>query len=149
MADPLSMSMSIVTIIGICKASTRLLVDAYNRIHNAPKELIAMSNELVDLSVMLLQIQKTYQLDFNMQSPSAEPSNLDVDVILANELARTKELIINVNTLVSSLKKAVGGGKVETDRFGWYRKRKALDAVGNSIKSTKTNLQFLISIKMR
>ena len=149
MAEPISIAASIFTLLGACRASTRLAVDTYNRIQNAPQELIATSNELADLSVILLQIRKIYQLDPGLQSPSTESMNHDVDTVLAVELNRAKELVADLDTLVTSLKKSLPGGKFTTDRIGWYRKKNTADKIGGGIKSAKTNLHFLLSIKMR
>ena len=126
-----------------------MIEDAFSRIRNAPEELIATSNELVDLHVILLQIQKAYQLDLSMQPSSNEPSNHDVDSILAGELFRAQELVANLEALVVLFSRKLPDSKVKTDRIGWYRKRKTINEIKRSIKTAKTNLHFLLSVKMR
>ena len=57
MADPLSLAASVIAVVGVAKG-VALTMSKIKNIHNAPAEVLALSNEVSDLQILLDDVQK-------------------------------------------------------------------------------------------
>ncbi|KAL9127068.1 MAG: hypothetical protein Q9175_007808 [Cornicularia normoerica] len=143
MADPISLTASIVAIIGVCRTSAKFVIRFAEGVHNAPKELIATSNEVNDLNVILCQVDKAYQNDYVPPNTSRDQ---ELEAALTGQLTQAQVLLSDLDTLVKTCSKVSADDKITVDRIGWQRKRRTVDKIRSRLKTTQRNIHMLISL---
>jgi hypothetical protein len=60
MTDPLSISVSAITILATCSACVKQLHDFARSFRRAPAEILALSNEINDMSVVVTEVKAAF-----------------------------------------------------------------------------------------
>ena len=61
MADPLSAAVSVLAVMGACAACRKQLNNLLRAVRDAPVEILALSNEINDMSVVLTDVEAIRQ----------------------------------------------------------------------------------------
>ena len=149
MADPLSIGTGIVTLLGACTAIGKCTVSFIGALRDAPLELLMLSIEVNDLGSMLNEISDSSSADADGQFTisNTQHSALMENSAIVGHIRYLKELIIELNTFVMSLRKqSPGNGSFEIDRVGWARKRKIGLRLQRQLAETKHRLHLLLDI---
>lgn len=61
MTDPLSITVSAITILATCSACAKQLHDFARCFRHAPGEILALSNEISDMSVVVTEVKAAFE----------------------------------------------------------------------------------------
>ncbi|MCJ1314219.1 hypothetical protein MMC25_007899 [Agyrium rufum] len=120
-----------------CRKSISDLVRQYR---DAPNELIALSNEVSDLNIVLTEIESTY----NSLSAHAGGPQTRFATALAGQLATAKANLNKLDSLTRSLSTALPSGSVKFNNFAWLSKRNLAIKLKDSIRDTRSNITLLL-----
>lgn len=147
MADPLSVTASIVTLVGACTAIGKCTVSFMGALRDAPLELVMLSNEVNDLNAILNEISHAFSanVDGQITSSGIHQTALAQNIAISTQIRYAKEQIIELDAFVRSLRKySLENGPVEIDRIGWGRKKKTGLRLQRKLAETKNKLHLLL-----
>jgi hypothetical protein len=139
MADPFSAVASAITLVAACTAISKRTVTFIRSLHEAPEELLRLSNEITDLTTVLHQIEKGHG-----QGSTTPTYPTYVGLLHGSaHITQAKLLILELDRFLNSLKKVCSPqGRIEIDRLGWARKRKVALSLERKLAGTKQVIQL-------
>jgi hypothetical protein len=112
MADLVSIAASIITLVSACTTTGDHCVSLIKSLREASAELLLLTNEVNDISVML-NAANTAEM-----SPSTNAA-------IAAQLDTANSLVSELRSFIASLSKIKSEkGRLVADRVGWFRKKK-------------------------
>lgn len=147
MADPLSVTASIVTLVSACTAIGKRTVSFIGALRDAPLELVMLSNEVNDLNAILNEIShaSSANADEQITSSSIHQTALAQNIAISTQIRYAKEQIVELYAFIRSLRKCLPeNGPVEIDRIGWGRKKKTGLRLQQKLAETKNKLHLLL-----
>lgn len=139
--DPLSVSTSIIGILGAAAKVSSVLISFVQNTKAAPKLAQTVLSEVSGLSAILTHLQ-TYLLG------AANPSRSRASLILVEQVIVT--LTESVTTF-SELEDALGTSKIDAemgalDRVRWAMKESKISEIQGRLQSNKTSLNLMLDI---
>lgn len=139
--DPLSVSASIIGILGAAAKVSSVLISFVQNTKAAPKLAQTVLSEVNGLSAILTHLQ-TYLLG------AANPSRSRASLILVEQVIVT--LTESVTTF-SELEDALGTSKIDAemgalDRVRWAMKESKISEIQGRLQSNKTSLNLMLNI---
>jgi hypothetical protein len=129
-AEPVSTAASIITLVSACTTTSHHCVSLIKSLHEVPAELLLLTNEVYDISVVL-NTANTAEM-----SPSTNAA-------IAAQLDTANSLISELRSFITSLKNLKSeNGRVVVDRFGWFRKKKIASQLRWRLSKAKENFQI-------
>ena len=140
--DPLSITASIVTILGAADRCVKG-VAKLRALKHASSELSALINEVADLQTVLTQVVALSQ---QLQRDCSDGSV----TALKSLLKRAEEQLLELNALVqgelSKPKSKRSGGGIKVDHLGWTLKKDQLVLLQQSLRATRLNLSTTLGV---
>ena len=137
MADPLSVIAGVVGLLEVGARCGKHLCCLIQDFRHAPDELFALSNEVNDLSVVLMEVESVCQ---SMQNANINPKSRIVDA-LATHLDRARSMLAELETLINLLSPT---GSVKVRRLVWLKKRTQTRKLQEGLKDVKRNIHTLL-----
>ena len=135
MADPLSITASIIAVVGAAEGVTKTLAKIRN-IRNAPEELLALINEVSDLRIILAGIQSY------VQNTAASPELQDALQHLTVLINRAKDKLLQLDELVQYrlTKPESVADQIKVSRREWARAKTTIDDFRQSLRDIRINI---------
>ncbi|EEY23143.1 B-cell lymphoma 3-encoded protein [Verticillium alfalfae VaMs.102] len=143
MADPLSLTASIITVLGVAGA-TAAAVQKVQEFRNAPLDVIALGNEITDVRLLFTVIENTIELK------TFKTTSIETSVGLLALLERARDLLEQIQLIHQRILPPgpVGkqnGDKPKISRRLWVKERKNVVMLLKHLRQTRQNLQTAIS----
>ncbi|PNH45774.1 hypothetical protein VD0004_g2207 [Verticillium dahliae] len=143
MADPLSLTASIITVLGVAGA-TAAAVQKVQEFRNAPLDVIALGNEITDVRLLFTVIENTIELK------TFKTTSIETSVGLLALLERARDLLEQIQDIHQRILPPgpVGkqnGDKPKISRRLWVKERKNVAMLLKHLRQTRQNLQTAIS----
>ena len=143
MADPLSATASAITVMLLCVQCTQKLQGLFRSIRDVPNELMALSNESNDLSMILEAVGDASDI---VQKHSA--INVRSIATLKQQLSRAESIVNELDTLIRRFEGKLLG-KMQLERLAWPFKKAEVKDLQKRIKNVKLDLSnFLTTITL-
>ena len=136
MADPLSITASIIAVVGAAEGVTKTLAKIKS-IRNAPDELLALINEVSDLKIILRDLQN--YVNQNMHRPQISQEELENISILIN---RAKDKLLELDKLIQYklVKPESITDQIKVSRREWLRAKSTIEKFRQSLRDIKLNI---------
>ena len=136
MADPLSITASIIAVVGAAEGITKTLAK-FKSIRNAPDELLALINEVSDLNIILSNVQS--YIIHNTQKPQISQEELQNISTLIN---RAKEKLLELDQLIQYqlVKPESIPDRLKVSRREWLRARGTIEKLRQSLRDIRLNI---------
>ena len=137
MADPLSITASIIAILGAAEGVTKAIT-SFKHIQNAPTKLLALLNEVADLTVVLRSVQ-TFVRDQNSQNLSIPRDQLKQ---LSNIVDRAKDEILRLENLIeySLVKPNSTPESIQISSQEWLKAKPKILKFQQSLRDIRLNI---------
>ena len=139
MADPLSATASAITVIALCTQCMKQLRSLICSLRDVPNELVALSNEISDLELILEEVKDT------SESIEKNPAgNLRSANLISEQLEKAKSTMNELDELTKKFAK-VRPGKMQMERFAWLSKGTDVKVLQKKLQKVKSNLSTLLA----
>ena len=119
MADPLSITASIIAVVGAAEGVTKTLAK-FKSIRNAPDELLALINEVSDLKLVFSDIQNHIVIQ-RAQIPQTKEQNISTLV------KRAKDKLLELDQLIQYRLVKPESDQIKVSRREWLRARAVIE----------------------
>ena len=135
MADVLSFAASIIAVLGAAEGVAKTL-SRIRSIRNAPDELLALTNEVSDLQIILSDVQGYVR---TTQAPQISQEHLQH---LSKFVNRAKEKLLQLDELVhyKVLKPQSSPDKIKVSKREWLMAVKTIDKFRQSLRDIRLNI---------
>ena len=138
MADPISIPASAIALASVAVAAGRITKRYISDYRNAPAELLALSNEVADLGLVLGEAR----LATVVQSAEGNSANNIEDL-----LSRAKVQLEGLEELAQQLAPPNQDSMRNIDRLRWHRAKKKAIARMEAIRSIRSSLAVILSAR--
>ena len=137
MADPLSITASIIAILGAAEGVTKM-VGKLKSIQNAPTELLALLNEIADLTLVLRHVQN-FTRSQSTRSPQLFPDQFQH---LSTLVDRAREKVLRLEELIEYrlVKPDSTPANIKISRLDWVKARRPLKEFQQSLRDIRQNI---------
>ena len=136
MSGPLSIIASVVTVIGTAEGVSKTL-STFRRIKNAPNELLALINEVSDLTLILGGVERCFTDDG--RRPRLSQQHLQT---LSTAINRAKDELLELDKLVQYrlVKPDSVPNKIKVSRYEWTRAKPTIERFRQSLRDNRLNI---------
>ena len=140
--DPLSISAALVAFLGASGSCTKILRSVIHNANHAPDEILALSNEISDINILLSDIEATARFIDQAGEPE-EQSTLSAPLQL--HLTKAKSILLLLETLASDLYTVLPDGRFKFQKLKWMQKKSAVLALKQDLVDIKRSLNLILS----
>jgi hypothetical protein len=135
--DPLSLTASIIAVVGLATTITKTLNTIVKSFHDIPTELCAFINELADLQAILVALKET-MAENNVEPKPGKENSSSPGAVLKIHLQNTTKALVELNRLLAPGLQKQNPSQL---RFWWARNKSHAIALQREVRNTRTNLQ--------
>ena len=139
MADPLSLTVSIITIIGVIK-TTGKGISSLRRIRNGPKELGSLLSETDDLHDVLCQIQSVLDHIRSGAAHQQDAYRRRAMEWTKEQVEKVDEAMVELDRLGQICTKTSDSGQIECSRRKWQQNRTKAMTLLSDVQSIQSKL---------
>ena len=145
MADPLTIGVSVVTLIGACATVGERMVKFVRALRDAPLELLMLSNEVNEMAAVLAGIEQVRLASTSGNNIALDDPNSiwTENIPIATLFQSARVQLVGLDAFVNSLRKDTFEG-VKTDRIKWARNRKGGVKLWRRLAETKNGFHLLL-----
>ncbi|KAL9116731.1 MAG: hypothetical protein Q9187_006741 [Circinaria calcarea] len=147
--DPLSITASIITIIGVGGQAAKA-VRKLASLKGAPDLVLALNNEISDLHLVVLAIQDVFQRQqtSGLLFPGSWPGEANVNASVTKSLRDANEKVVELEALHNRLITSASGpsGSATLNRTAWLREQKRVKKMQEDLRSVRLKLTAALSI---
>ena len=136
MADPLSITASIIAVVGAAEGVTRTL-SKIKSLRKAPDELLALINEVSDLKIILRDVQS--YIARNTQRPQISQEELDNISTLVNR-AKDKLLELDKPIQYKLVKPESISDQIKVSRREWIKAKNTIEKFQQGLRDIRLNI---------
>ena len=140
MSDPLSVIASVVALLDTGAKSASHLRRLIHEFRHADGELIALSNEVHDLHVVLAEVELASQITTFLPQTQLLTA-------LSTQLGRAKTKLVELEALIQSISQLQPSGALEVNRVAWLSKKATAKRLQVDLRDVKQKIFALLSIK--
>ena len=141
MADPLSLAVSIIAVLGAAEGVAKGIMKIYS-IRNAPDEILALNNEVSDLQILMYDIRH-----FIKDSPESQLSQEHVQHLVSS-VNRAKEKLLQLNELMQYkiIKPQTSSNQLKISKREWLKAAQVINRSRQSLRDIRSNIttRFLL-----
>lgn len=142
--DPLSISTAVVTFIGFSGSCAQLLRRVIRDANHAPDEILALSNEISDLNVLLSDLEVTSRAIEQLYI-SEHSTAISIADAINSQLMKARSILLDLEALGSELFAASPTGKIKFQKYKWIRKKSLVLEMRQDLISIKRSLGLLLA----
>ena len=142
MAEPVSLTASLITIIQIATSCIRWTSRAVQSYHNAPSEFLALSNEINDSHLVLVEILRTLQ---NISRSNQADADRQAEA-LRMQMDRAYPLLIDIQSLIMHTSTYTTSNSRKVQILGWFRQRSKMKHLQEELRTIREKLQMLLTL---
>ncbi|MCJ1230828.1 hypothetical protein MMC12_007502 [Toensbergia leucococca] len=139
MSDPLSVIASVVALLDTGSKTAKHLRRLIHHFRHADDELIALSNEVNDLCLVLTEVERT------SQDTTIRPQTQLMDA-LSTQLGRAKTKLAELETLIQSVSKVQLSGTLRVNKIAWLSKKATARGLQEHLKDVRLKICALLFI---
>ena len=145
--DPLSLTASIITVIGVGGQATGALRKLAS-LKGAPDIVLALNNELNDLRLVVSAIHDVFQRQRDRDLASSASTSADVSDSVMNTLHLAKKKVEELNILCDRLGKSSSGsfGLIDFKRTVWLRVYKHVYRMQRDLRDIRSKLAVALGL---
>ena len=147
--DPLSLTASIIAIVGVGGQAAKA-VRKLASLKEAPDLLLALNNEISDLSLVVSAIQDVFQRQQSsgVLFPNYRAGELSVDTSVTDTLRQAKEIVSKLEALYDRLNTSASGssGSTTFNKVTWLREQKRVRQMQKDLRSIRLKLAVVLGI---
>ena len=132
MADPLSITASIIAVVGAAEGVTKTLAKIKS-IRNAPDELLALINEVSDLKLIISDIQNHIVIQ-RAQIPQTELQNI------STLIKRAKDKLLELDQLIQYRLVKPESDQIKVSRREWLRAKAVIERFRQDLRDIRLNI---------
>ena len=143
MADPLSLTASIIAILGVTDSVGKAL-SKVRVLKESPDELLALINEVSDFKVVLYDIER----QFRNRPPTSDALMVDQYSHLSELIQRAKDPLLKLEEMIEyQFKRAESGdGHFKVSRIEWLRAKVVVERLRQTLRDTRQNIQSYMTL---
>ena len=143
MADPLSITASIIAVLGALDSVGKAIAKV-RTLKNSSDDLIALINEVSDYKVVLHDIER----HFRNPPQSSDTAAIDQHTHLASLIKRAKDPLLELEQMIEHRfqKTEARDGQVKVSRVEWLRAKSAVERLRQKLRDTRQNIQSYTSL---
>jgi hypothetical protein len=142
--DPLSITASVASLLSFSAACGTHLHKIIHNLRHAPDEILALSNEITDLNLILADLEATCQSIESSDSPPTQ-SRAEFNGALTTQLINARSKLIQLNSLGTSLLVSMPDGRTKFRKYTWVRKKSFVVALRRDLVDVKRNIGILLA----
>ncbi|KAL9067376.1 MAG: hypothetical protein Q9157_006830 [Trypethelium eluteriae] len=137
--DPLSVSASIVALVGAATTAVKII----KKLHDAPSEVCGLLEEISDLQAVLAGLHTVVT---NLSAEDRSPTTRLLTQSLSDLLDRAKSKIVKIGGIIHGIldRPAAENGKAKVSRVSWLMEKSNVRALQEDIRSIKLSLALLL-----
>ena len=143
MADGLSLVASIIAVLGAADAVGKTL-SKVRVLRNAPDELLALNNEISDLTVTLQNVENYLSTDLIEGSSTTSRKEISQSVLhhMSSLINRAKDELLQLDQMIHYrfLKSGSFNGDYKVFRVRWARARNTVESHRKSLRDVRQNV---------
>ena len=143
MADPLSVSVSAIQLLGASTSTAKALYNLIREWRRAPLELLRLSNEVNDLNLVLSHVEHTCSEFENIATDSK--SQVEFSRTLTVMLEQMKCHVYVLDNLLSTMFAGPAREATEARKLGWLLKKNKVKRITSRIKAIKGDMGLLLT----
>jgi hypothetical protein len=141
--DPLSITASIVSLLSFSGSCAKDLRKLIHTVRNAPTEILALTNELADLNVLLADLNNTsHAIE---RAPVRSQADRDFLIALAAHLAKADLKLSQLHTLACTFSTRTADGNLKFQRYKWLKNKSSAIKVQRELAEVRHSLALLFS----
>ncbi len=142
MADPLSATASILTLIGPCTASAKTIYALIQSFRHVSDELSQLSNEVNDLNLVLTEVEVACR---NIEHGNARTrEKMRFHNVLSSQVLWARLKLKELDDFTKSLITVSPTGNVHVNGLAWLRKRASASKMVDGMRRVKSGLHLLL-----
>jgi hypothetical protein len=131
MADPISILSGVVSLLDVSRRASSGLLALCRDLKNAPELILALSNEVSDINVVLSRMN-----DSRMAADSASKQNLSFLTTLEYQFDKAKVLLSDLERLLRTLSQE----KSRTQRIKWVLRKSNAEELKNQLREVRVKM---------
>lgn len=135
--DPLSLTASIIAVVGLATTTTKALTKIIKSFHHSPGEIHALNNELADLQAILIALEET-MTEKNVEPKPGKENCSGPSAVLKTHLQNATKALEELDRLLASGLQKQNRSQLQ---FWWVRNKSHAIALQREVHNTRTNLQ--------
>jgi hypothetical protein len=141
--DPLSITASAVSLLSFSGSCAKDLRKLIHSVRNAPTEILALTNELADLNVLLADLNNTSQAI--ERAPVRSQADRDFLIALVAQLAKADSKITQLHSLASTFSTRTADGSIKFQRYAWLKGRSSAIKMQRELAEVRQSLGLLFA----
>jgi hypothetical protein len=141
--DPLSITASLVSLLSFSGSCAKDLRKLIHTVRNAPTEILALTNELADLNVLLADLNNTSQAI--ERAPVQSQADREFLIALAAQLAKADSKLMQLDSLASILSTRTSDGDAKFQRSIWLKKKSLAIRIQQELAEIRQSLGLLFT----
>ena len=145
--DPLSLTASIIAIIGVGSQVAKT-IKTLTALKDASDLNLALNNEIVDLGLITLAIQDTFQKQRIAISPEDRAEDANAYTSIINSLLQAKTKAIELELLHKRLTTTASGshGSTCVQKFRWLREQERVRRMQEDLRNVRLKLAAALGV---
>lgn len=137
MADPFSIFAGAVSVTDVAVKTSLKLGSLISDFRGAPTLILALSNEVIEIRVVLERVKESQQAVQSLRNPQHDAAFL---AALDDQLTKAKTIVTDLESLITTL----STGNSPTERFRWLRKKKHAADLKDELKAVRERINELL-----
>jgi hypothetical protein len=146
--DVISITAAVIQLLGVSGACAKKLRKLIHTTKHAPDEILAISNEISDLYLILSDLESLTRAEESITLPDhlgvPEP---DFNRSISNQLNKAKAKLGDLQSLVNELCTTLPNGSLKFQRMAWTRKKGLAIALQQDLVNIKGTLKLILDAK--
>jgi hypothetical protein len=140
--DPLSITAALVSFLsfsGSCSSQLRRIIRDTN---HAPDEILALSNEISDLNILLSDLEVASR---DIENSSQSQSGHSIAHAIKGQLAKAKSTLVQLGSHASELFDVLPDGSLRFQRYMWIREKSKVTTLQQDLVGIKRSLALMLA----
>ena len=137
--DPLSLTAGVIATLAVSAQVVKATRDIIHHDQKAPSELLELSNELVDINLILSQIEP---ICLHLQDPSLQSTDHGTPLALSASIKKSGQVFGKVNQLLQNVVKNNG----QINKVNWNRSWQNSRYLQSEIRDLRRSLMQVLSL---
>jgi hypothetical protein len=140
--DPLSVTAALVQFLVFSGNCAKLFRKVIRDANHAPDEILALSNEISDLNILLSDLEASNRVIEQVRDSQSRP---DISDAIGAQLLKARSILILLESLASELFTAPPGERPKFQRYKWLRKKSLVLDLQRDLANVKRSLALLLA----